>query len=94
MAHKDLRRVLDHLELWLLPWMKPELEEFRFGVPFEHRWILDPDEVGGDAEDDELAARARFELDEIRAWRDEHREWLAEARPASGIEGLDRDDSW
>lgn len=93
MAHKDLRRVLDHLELWLLPWMKPELEEFRFGLPFEHRWILDPDEVG-DADDDEIAAMARPEMDEIRAWRDEHREWLAEARVASGIEGLDRDDSW
>lgn len=92
-AHKDPRRALDHLELWLLPWMKHGLEEFRFGVPFEHRWILDPDEVG-DAGDDEIAAMARREMDEIEAWRDEHREWLAEARAASGVDDLGDQESW
>lgn len=92
-AHKDMRRALDHLELWLLPWMKPGLEHFRFGVPFEHRWILHPDEVG-DADDDEVAARARFEMDEIRAWHDEHREWWAEARAACRLDDVGGDESW
>ena len=92
-AHKDPRRALDHLELWLLPWMKPGLEEYRFGVPFEHRWILEPDEVG-DADDDELSRRARLEMDEIRAWEHERQDWLAEAQAASQVDADGDGDSW
>lgn len=93
LAHKDLRAALDHLELWLLPWMKPGLEEYRFGVPFEHRWILEPDEVG-DADDDELSRRARLEMDEIRAWEHERQDWVAKAQAASQVDAGGDADSW
>ena len=73
--------------------MKPGLEEHRFGVPFEHRWILEPDEVG-DADDDELSRRARLEMDEIRAWEREHSDWVAKARAASRVDAGGDADSW
>ena len=39
----DLRDALDHLGLWELPWMKRELEKYRFGLSWDQRWMLHPD---------------------------------------------------
>lgn len=40
--HRDLRTAMDHLELWLLPWMKDGLEHERRGLEFEDAWQIDP----------------------------------------------------
>ncbi len=46
LAHKNPVDALDRLEVWLLPWMKPGLESFRFGYEwserFEAREFVDP----------------------------------------------------
>lgn len=38
----DLGVALHALGLWELPWMKPGLEEFRFGLSTDERWLLRP----------------------------------------------------
>ena len=42
-VHKDILRALDQLDTWELPWMKPELEKYRFGRTWDERWDLHPD---------------------------------------------------
>jgi len=42
MPHRDLLTAIDHLQLWLLPWMKPGLERERHGLEFDDAWQLDP----------------------------------------------------
>lgn len=74
-AHRDLRRALDRLELWLLPWMKPGLEPYQFGLPFDERWAIHPDEVG-DERDEYIATRARIHLEQMRVWEEANVGWL------------------
>jgi hypothetical protein len=40
--HRDLLTAIDHVQLWLLPWMKPGLEHERRGLEFDDAWQLDP----------------------------------------------------
>jgi hypothetical protein len=40
--HHDLFAAMDHLQLWLLPWMKPGLEHEQRGLDFDDAWQLDP----------------------------------------------------
>ena len=40
---ESLTDALDALELWELPWMKPGLEAFRYGLSWDERWVLHPD---------------------------------------------------
>jgi hypothetical protein len=40
--HRDLLTAVDHLQLWLLPWMKPGLDRERQGLAFDDAWQLDP----------------------------------------------------
>jgi hypothetical protein len=41
--HQDLLEAIDHLQLWLLPWMKDGLEHERHGLEFDEAlWRLDP----------------------------------------------------
>jgi hypothetical protein len=54
-AEPNVDRALGSLELWLLPWMKPELALFRRGLDWEERWRLDPELEGDDWLDDEEA---------------------------------------
>lgn len=42
--HRSLSAALDALDLWELPWMKPELEHERGGLEWEDRGRLHPDE--------------------------------------------------
>jgi hypothetical protein len=41
-AHRDFRTAMDHLQLWLLPWMKDGLEHERRGLDFDDAWQLHP----------------------------------------------------
>jgi hypothetical protein len=36
--HATLRDAVDHLELWELPWMRPELAAHRHGLGWDDRW--------------------------------------------------------
>lgn len=45
--HRDLWQALDHLELWLLPWMKEGLEHARMGLDWDDRWQLHPSRFDG-----------------------------------------------
>jgi hypothetical protein len=36
--HRSLRKAVEDLRLWELPWMKPGLESHRGGVTWEDRW--------------------------------------------------------
>ena len=42
LAHRSLTEAMDHLELWLLPWMKDGLDHERRGLDFDDAWQLDP----------------------------------------------------
>ena len=53
--HRDLPTAMDLLRLWELPWMKPDLDEHRYGLTASERWVLDPEEL---LDDDELGAVA------------------------------------
>lgn len=88
---RSLRDALDHLELWLLPWMKSGLEAQRFGLRFEQRWLLRPDVVGDDS-DETIAAMVQRELDEIAAWEEANGAWRDEAVAAMG--GLEDGPTW
>jgi hypothetical protein len=51
---RDLARALDEIELWTLPWMKPDLEAHRQGLHWHDRWRLHPDnerlgDLGGES---------------------------------------------
>lgn len=87
---RSLRDALDHLELWLLPWMKPGLEAQRFGLTFEQRWLLRPDVVGDDS-DEVIAAMVERELDEIEEWNRRYPRIVEVARAAMGA---DMDGTW
>ena len=41
-AHRGLIPAIDHLQLWLLPWMKPGLEHEQRGIEFEDAKYLGP----------------------------------------------------
>ena len=38
--HPTLRAAIDHIGLWELPWMRPDLEHHRRGYSFDERWEL------------------------------------------------------
>lgn len=44
--HRSFRDAIEELQLWQLPWMKPELESHRRGLSWEDRWYLYDDETG------------------------------------------------
>ena len=56
LAHRNPADAIDHLELWLLPWMKPGLESWRFGYDWSERYLardsLDPIDDASSAEED------------------------------------------
>ena len=68
--HKDITRAMDQLDLWDLPWMKPGLEADRFGLSWQERWVIHPDELGDDTE---LGAVGRYRL-ECQQWDRDH--WM------------------
>jgi hypothetical protein len=87
-AAPSIEWALEQLRLWELPWFKAELEQYRFGLPFDEAWRLSPrfdprrflaDDYGppGDVEDD--------------GWRSEQS--VADAAPPPPRLHLVRDDT-
>lgn len=79
-AHRDLRTALDHLDLWMLPWMKPGLERFRYGLPAEDYFVMRPQTLDYEevADTDEaLAAYAERHLAEMAEWEARKARWIA-----------------
>ena len=62
--HRNLPTAMDHLGLWQLPWMKPELLQHRYGLTWHERWVIHPEELGDDTA---LGAVGRYRLD-CRRW--------------------------
>lgn len=44
--HRSLRRAIEDLWLWELPWMKDGLAEHRRGLSWDERWLLFDDATG------------------------------------------------
>lgn len=40
--HKSIEAALDDVGTWELPWLKPGLELYRFGIDWDQRWLLHP----------------------------------------------------
>lgn len=63
-SHRGLPTAMDHLRLWELPWMKPDLTQHRHGLTWNERWVVHPEELGDDTA---LGAVGRYRL-ECQRW--------------------------